>query len=92
MNLLPTAPTHNTGESFISKFSFIWNCFFIVIKIALCRAPLLSALIGLFELPEDDSISPGDHFIEIEDAPSYSPAYSQLAHAQKPQHDPLIGT
>lgn len=31
------------------------------------RVPLLQALIGLFELPEDDSIPEDEHFIEIED-------------------------
>ena len=30
---------------------------------------LLQALIGLFELPEDDSIPADEHFIEIEDTP-----------------------
>lgn len=34
-----------------------------------CRVPLLQALIGLFELPEDDSIPDDEHFIEIEDTP-----------------------
>ena len=32
-------------------------------------AQLLQALIGLFELPEDDSIPADEHFIEIEDTP-----------------------
>ena len=31
--------------------------------------PLLQALIGLFELPEDDTIPDDEHFIEIEDTP-----------------------
>lgn len=48
-------------------------------------------MIGLFELPEDQTLNPDDHFVEVEDAPGYSPAYSQLAYAQKPQHDPLSG-
>ena len=33
------------------------------------RVPFLQALIGLFELPEDDSIPEDEHFIEIEDTP-----------------------
>ena len=33
------------------------------------RTPLLQALIGLFELPEDDSVPDDEHFIEIEDTP-----------------------
>ena len=32
-------------------------------------AKLLQALIGLFELPEDDSVPADEHFIEIEDTP-----------------------
>lgn len=35
----------------------------------LFRPRLLQALIGLFELPEDDSIPDDEHFIEIEDTP-----------------------
>jgi hypothetical protein len=33
------------------------------------RPRLLNALIGLFELPEDDSLPDDEHFIEIEDTP-----------------------
>ena len=29
----------------------------------------MQALIGLFELPEDDSVPDDEHFIEIEDTP-----------------------
>ncbi|KAJ4428957.1 hypothetical protein ANN_25953 [Periplaneta americana] len=54
-------------------------------------APLLQALIGLFELPEDESTLPDDHFIEVEDTPGYQAAYSQLAFANKLDHDPLQG-
>merc|ERR1719239_57589 len=50
---------------------------------------LLQALIGLFELPEDESVPDDEHFIEIEDTPGYQAAYSQLAFAGKSQHDPL---
>ncbi|XP_076462956.1 exportin-2-like [Babylonia areolata] len=50
---------------------------------------LLQALIGLFELPEDESIPDDEHFIEIEDTPGYQTAYSQLAFAGKREHDPL---
>jgi len=52
---------------------------------------LLQALIGLFELPEDESVPDDEHFIEIEDTPGYQAAYSQLAFAGKAQHDPLKG-
>uniref|UniRef100_A0A8C9XK83 Exportin-2 n=1 Tax=Sander lucioperca TaxID=283035 RepID=A0A8C9XK83_SANLU len=51
--------------------------------------PLLQALIGLFELPEDDSIPDDEHFIDIEDAPGYQTAFSQLAFAGKKEHDPI---
>ena len=37
--------------------------------------PLLQALIGVFELPEDDSIPDDEHFIDIEDAPGYQVIY-----------------
>jgi len=53
--------------------------------------PLLQALIGLFELPEDDSIPEDEHFIEIEDTPGYQTAYSQLAFAGKKERDPFFG-
>ncbi|KAH9496808.1 Exportin-2 [Bulinus truncatus] len=52
---------------------------------------LLQALIGLFELPEDDSVPDDEHFIEIEDTPGYQTSYSQLAFAGKQDHDPLSG-
>uniref|UniRef100_A0A7M4EMZ8 Exportin-2 n=1 Tax=Crocodylus porosus TaxID=8502 RepID=A0A7M4EMZ8_CROPO len=51
--------------------------------------PLLQALIGLFELPEDDTIPDEEHFIDIEDAPGYQTAFSQLAFAGKKEHDPV---
>jgi len=31
------------------------------------RVQLLQALIGLFELPEDDELPAGEHFIEVDD-------------------------
>ena len=31
--------------------------------------PLLQALIGLFEMPEDDTIPDDEHFIDVEDTP-----------------------
>uniref|UniRef100_A0A7N8X746 Exportin-2 n=1 Tax=Mastacembelus armatus TaxID=205130 RepID=A0A7N8X746_9TELE len=51
--------------------------------------PLLQALIGLFELPEDDSTPDDEHFIDIEDTPGYQTAFSQLAFAGKKEHDPI---
>jgi exportin-2 (importin alpha re-exporter) len=55
------------------------------------RAPLLQALIGLFVLPRDESSLPDDHYIEVDDTPGYQAAYSQLAFANKKDHDPLHG-
>jgi exportin-2 (importin alpha re-exporter) len=52
---------------------------------------LLVALVGLFELPEDESIPDDEHFIEIEDTPGYQTAYSQLIFAGKPDYDPVAG-
>lgn len=50
---------------------------------------MLQALIGLFELPEDDTIPDEEHFIDIEDTPGYQTAFSQLAFAGKKEHDPV---
>ncbi|XP_052256836.1 exportin-2-like isoform X3 [Dreissena polymorpha] len=55
-------------------------------------AKLLQALIGLFELPEDDSVPADEHFIEIDDTPAYQTAFSQLAFAGKKEHDMLAET
>lgn len=54
-------------------------------------APLLQALIGVFELPEDESTLPDDHYVEVDDTPGYQAAFSQLAFAHKKDHDPLNG-
>lgn len=52
---------------------------------------MLKVLIGLFELPEDDTVHPDDHYIDVEDTPGYEVAYSQLAYANKAIYDPLQG-
>ena len=45
----------------------------VVINQTICsffpRAPLLTALLGVFELPEDTSTPDDEHFIEVEDTP-----------------------
>jgi exportin-2 (importin alpha re-exporter) len=51
--------------------------------------PIMTALVGLFELPVDDTVPDDEHFIEIEDTPGYQTAYSQLIYAGKREHDPL---
>lgn len=53
---------------------------------------LLQALIGLFELPEDDSIPADEHFIEIDDTPGYQTSYSRLAYAGKKEQEMLSET
>ncbi|KAM5246124.1 exportin-2 isoform 2-T2 [Ctenodactylus gundi] len=51
--------------------------------------PLLQSLIGLFELPEDDTTPDEEHFIDVEDTPGYQTAFSQLVFAGKKEHDPV---
>ncbi|KAK6622529.1 hypothetical protein RUM44_002341 [Polyplax serrata] len=53
-------------------------------------SPLLNSLVGLFEIPEDQLIQLEDKSANVEDNLEYSPAYSQLAHAQKPAFDPFV--
>ena len=52
---------------------------------------LLTALVALFELPEDDNLPDDEHFIDIEDTPGYQTAYSQLVFAGKREDDPVKG-
>jgi exportin-2 (importin alpha re-exporter) len=57
--------------------------------------PLLQALIGLFELPEDNVEALEEHFTEIEPeegAGAYQAVYSQLVFAGKNDVDPLKET
>ncbi|XP_071424184.1 uncharacterized protein [Pithys albifrons albifrons] len=57
-----------------------------LIKRFLCCRP---SLLGLFELPEDDTTPDKEHFIDTEDTPGYQTAFSQLAFAGKKEHDPV---
>ncbi|XP_071409258.1 exportin-2-like [Pithys albifrons albifrons] len=57
-----------------------------LIKRFLCCRPFL---LGLFELPEDDTTPDKEHFIDTEDTPGYQTAFSQLAFAGKKEHDPV---
>lgn len=68
---------------------FLRNCYVLIFCFLQSRTPLLQSLIGLFELPEDDSIPDEEHFIDIEDTPGYQTAFSQLAFAGKKEHDPV---
>ena len=49
----------------------------------------LQALVGLFELPQDESIPKDERFIEIEETPGYQNSYSKLIFASKKDYDPL---
>ncbi|XP_067624809.1 exportin-2 [Eurosta solidaginis] len=50
-------------------------------------APLLQALVELFELPPDQTTLDGDHFVEVDDAPGYQAVFSQLSYAQPKSQD-----
>jgi exportin-2 (importin alpha re-exporter) len=52
---------------------------------------LLESLIGLFELPEDTSTQDDEHFVDVEDAPSYSGGFNELHSASKRDPDPFKG-
>lgn len=52
---------------------------------------LLDSLIGLFELPEDVTTADDEHFIDVEDTPSYQGSYNQLHSASKKDSDPFKG-
>lgn len=51
--------------------------------------PVLGALIGLIELPEDESVPEDEHFVEIVDTPGYQSAFSQLVFVGKKERDPV---
>lgn len=52
-------------------------------------APLLQALIQFFELPLDESTLPDDHFVEIDDTPTFQTASAKLNFANNSKNDPL---
>lgn len=49
----------------------------------------MSSLIGLFELPQDESVPADEHFVEIEDTPGYQSAFAQLIFVGKKERDPV---
>lgn len=55
-------------------------------------APLLQALIGLLELPTDESLPEDEHFVEIEDTPGYQTAYVQLVFAGERDNNSIVGS
>ena len=55
---------------FILTPGIVVQCIYTIISFGcVFRSALLQALLGLFELPEDESIPDDEHFIEIEDTP-----------------------
>ncbi|KAG5890853.1 hypothetical protein JTB14_016286 [Gonioctena quinquepunctata] len=50
---------------------------------------LLQALLSFFEMPRDESTLPDDHFIEVDDAPTFQSASAKLNFANTAQSDPL---
>ena len=62
-----------TESVLVGKYSTFW-------------VPLLQALIGLFELPEDESVADSEHFTDIDATAAsagYQSAYSRLVFAGK---------
>ncbi|XP_044735221.1 exportin-2 isoform X2 [Chrysoperla carnea] len=53
--------------------------------------PLVEALVCVLEMPQDDTVFADDHFIEVDDTPTFEQAYSNLNFAKSPQLDPLQG-
>lgn len=51
----------------------------------------MESLIGLFELPEDTTTGDDEHFIDVEDTPSYSGSFNQLFSASRKEPDPFNG-
>jgi len=51
--------------------------------------PLLRTLLGLFELPQDETSHPDDHYVDVEDTPGYEVAFNQLLYAGPSHYDPL---
>lgn len=72
--------------------NILTSCPVILVEYSNYWAPLLSVLIGLFELPEDTSTPDDEHFIEVEDTPGYQAAYCQLAFAGSTEHDPFAAS
>ncbi|XP_022913677.2 exportin-2 [Onthophagus taurus] len=50
---------------------------------------LLQALICFFEMPRDESTFPDDHFIELDDTPTFQTASAKLNFANNAKLDPL---
>ncbi|ERL89802.1 exportin-2 [Dendroctonus ponderosae] len=52
---------------------------------------LLQALLKYFEMPPDESTLPDDHFIEVDDTPTYQTSNARLNFANNSKEDPLPG-
>lgn len=74
----------------ITKLLTELDAFFAVGSLVPLWAPLLQAVVAIFELPEDASTQEDEHFVEIdEDSSGYQASYSQLIFANKKQLDPM---
>ena len=51
----------------------------------------MQALLMFFEMPLDESTLPEDHFIEIDDTPTYQTSSAKLNFANNTKPDPLQG-
>ncbi|KAL1513102.1 hypothetical protein ABEB36_002566 [Hypothenemus hampei] len=52
---------------------------------------VLETLVKYYEMPPDESTLPDDHFIEVEDIPTYQTTNARLNFANITQNDPLPG-
>ncbi|CAH1099878.1 unnamed protein product [Psylliodes chrysocephalus] len=50
---------------------------------------LLQALLSFFEMPRDETTLPDDHFIEVDDTPTFQTASAKLNFANGVKNDPL---
>lgn len=65
-------------EMYTGKYAKYWN-------------QLLQALLMFFELPPDESTFPDDHFIEVDDTPTYQTSNAKLNFANADKEDPVAG-
>lgn len=53
--------------------------------------PLLQALLQFIEMPPDETTLPDDHFIEVDDTPTFQSSSAKLNFANRDKIDPLQG-
>ncbi|XP_014286249.1 exportin-2 [Halyomorpha halys] len=54
-----------------------------------CWPALAKSVVEILEAPEDDSVAPEDHFVEVDNLPGYEPAYVHLTAVGNDKHDPI---